>query len=180
MLALRVDCPDGFRGIKFIEIQISSQWKVLIFPFAYINSVIVKLRIAYSLASINLSPLPSTYPQPWSAEKKGSFVFLFIFFSFFFFCFFSIVRVRDKRSRTNARFCVAVTNRRKNDRGCCHSSSPWSQSRFQGSWASPRESRPRCGRFSSTRQISIAGRRIYGLDLLRPRIVTSTVTSATF
>lgn len=49
MLALRVDCPDGFRGIKFIEIQISSQWKVLIFPFAYINSFIVKLRIAYTL-----------------------------------------------------------------------------------------------------------------------------------
>lgn len=83
--------------------------------------VIVKLRIAYSLASINLSPLPSTYPQPWSAEKKGSFVFLFIFFLFF--CFFSIVRVRDKRNRTNARFCVAVTSRRKNDRGCCQSSS---------------------------------------------------------
>lgn len=63
------------------------------------------------------------------AEKKGSFVF---FYLFSFFCFFSIIRVRDKRSRTNARFCVAVTSRRKNDRGCCHSSSPWFQSRFSG------------------------------------------------
>lgn len=133
--------------------------------------VIVKLRIAYSLASINLSPLPSTYPQPWSAEKKGSFVF-FCLFTFLFFFISSLSFAFEIREAERTRFCIAITSRHKNDRGCCHSSSPWSQSRFQrsrASWASFRESRPRCGRLFLVHETDPDRREAHS----RARLVTS-------